>query len=123
MVGSVGKEEGVLMIIWCLGVAFNDGDGWSGQLGFRLPVGFRGYRSLLGEFLRLTKGPFNPSRMTYWRKVSRFDSFSLLSVQHSGKLRSQVKSSCAVLLKHGGYLFVPSWTNAETVAGRARIAS
>lgn len=67
--GSVGKKEGVLMIIWCLGVAFNDGDGGSGQRGFVLPVGFHGYRCLLGEFLGLRKGPFNPSRMTFWRSL------------------------------------------------------
>ena len=86
------------MIIRCLGVAFNDGDDGSGPLGFGLPAGFRGYLCLVGEFLGLTKGPFNPSRMTYWRKVSGFDSFSPLSAQHYGKLRSQAKSSGAAVL-------------------------
>lgn len=75
------------------------------------------YRCLLGAFLGLMKGPFNPSRVTFWGSLQV--SFS----RHSGKLRSQVQSSCAVVLKHEAYLFIPSRTDAETVAQRAQIAS
>lgn len=41
---GVGKKEGVLcwwFFIWCLEMAFSDGDGGAGRLGSGTQVGFR----------------------------------------------------------------------------------